>query len=258
LEKEAFLRTVGRTMQPDFKLTSATTGTVYWIYLAGETAPGPARRAVLFMDGDMQFDAAVAAYADGRKKKAIEPLLLAGVGYGAGYTKSGNRRMRDYTPTAMAGEAGTGGADGFLGFLTGELWPELARRLPLREDGRGLAGHSLGSLAVLHALLQPQPFFTRGLASAPSIWFDDRSILRLAAAHRERHEQLPARLFLDVGAEDTPSMTGDLQLLEQQLTTRPYRELEWTSRVFPGKDHFNVLPTAFGAGLSWLYPGEAG
>jgi predicted alpha/beta superfamily hydrolase len=211
--------------------------------------------AVLFMDGDDQFRYAVAAYHELAARASLPPpLLLVGVGYGAGYRKSANKRMRDYTPTAMPGEAGAGGADVFLRFLQDTLWPELARRYPLRHDVRGIAGHSLGSLLALHALFQPRPFFSRALISSPSIWFDDRSILRLAANLRDHQAALPARAFLSVGEVDTPSMTGDLDLLEQQLAARPFSQLDLTFRRYPGLDHYNVLPAAFADGLKTLFP----
>ncbi len=95
---------------------------------------------VLFMDGDDQFRFAVAAYRELRAANRVPPLLLAGVGYGASYTKPGNKRIRDYTPTSLATEPESGGADAFLAFLTDTLWPELARRFPLRADERGSAG----------------------------------------------------------------------------------------------------------------------
>jgi uncharacterized protein len=208
---------------------------------------------VVFMDGDDQFRFAAAAYAALRAEAGVPPLLLVGVGYGASYTKPGNRRLRDYTPTPLATEPASGGAEAFLAFLTGTLWPELARRHPLRDDVRGIAGHSLGSLLALHALFQRRPFFNRVLASAPSLFWDDRALLCAAGRLQRTDVALPARLFLTVGENDTPSMTGDLDLLEAQLTAQPFPQLEVISRRFPGRDHYNVLPDAFREGLRRLF-----
>ena len=229
--------------------------TDYHIYLvvpeeSREPGPWPA---VVFMDGDDQFRYAVEAYRTLRAGSRVQPLLLAGVGYGASYTRPGNRRIRDYTPTAVATEPGSGGADTFLGFLAETLWPELTRRHPLREDVRGIAGHSLGSLLALHALFQRRPFFNRFLASAPSLFWDDRALLCHASRLQRTGAALPARLFLGVGAGDTPSMQGDLEMLESQLAARPFPQLEIRSRRFLRRDHYNVLPDAFRAGLQWLF-----
>jgi hypothetical protein len=239
----------------DFVLPSPQTGTDYSIFvaapeLAREPGPWPA---IAFMDGDDQFKYAVAAYRAARDTGEVPPLLLVGVGYGASYTKPGNQRLRDYTPTALATEPGSGGADGFVAFLADTLWPELAKRHPVSDDQRGLAGHSLGSLLVLLALFQRKPRFNRFLASAPSLWWDERSVLRLAVARRDATGELPARLFLGVGTEDTPSMTGDLALLEAQLAERPFKALEILSQRFAGRDHYNVLPESFRAGLHALF-----
>jgi predicted alpha/beta superfamily hydrolase len=241
---------------PDFTLRSPETGTDYRIHVAAPDAarePGP-WPAVLFMDGDDQFPFAVKAYQAARAAGEVEPLLLAGVGYGASYTKPANRRLRDYTSTAPATETGSGGAGAFVAFLAGTLLPELAQRHPLRAGSHGIAGHSLGSLAVLHALWQPRPAFARFLASAPSLWWDDRAPLTQALRRQQTGEPIPARLFLCVGVDDTPSMTGDLALLERQLAATPVPQLEVVSRHFSGRDHYNVLPDAFRTGLGVLFP----
>ena len=240
---------------PSFTVTSPRTGTEYRVYF---TAPDVTREpgpwpAVVFMDGDDQFRFAVEAYQTLRKANLVPPLLLVGLGYGASYTKPGNRRLRDYTPTALATEPDSGGADIFLKFLAETLWPGLEARHPVRPDLRGIAGHSLGSLLVLHALFQRKLFFSRFLASAPSLWWDDRALLGQADRLQHTSVSLPARLFLAVGENDTPSMTGDLEMLENQLAARPFPKLEVISRQFSGRDHYNVLPDSFAEGLMRLY-----
>lgn len=206
------------------------------------------------MDGDDQFAAATAAFDELRAANRVDALWLVGVGYGASYTGKRNRRGRDYTPVPHSDEPTSGGGDAFLQFLTGTLWAELNRRLPVDTDQRGIAGHSLGSLLVLHALFQPQPFFTHYLASAPSIWWADRAILDQAGRRRAAHASLPAQLVLSVGEDDSDSMTGDLALLEAQLAARPFANLRVTSQRFASRNHYDVLPDAFRAGLEALFP----
>ena len=241
-------------MKPAFTLHSPQTGTDYAVYVEapeGKDAAGP-WPTFLFMDGDDQFSAAVAAYHAARGAGTVGPVLLIGVGYGASYARPANKRGRDYTATAHSDEPTSGGAANFTAFLTKTLWPELARRYPVDDRQRGIAGHSLGSLLVLYALWQEPLFFSHYLASAPSIWWDDRSMLKLAGQRQTHNPALNARLFLSVGEEDSASMTGDLSLLEQQLSARPFSGLDITLRRFAHKNHFNVLPDAFRAGLTSL------
>jgi len=204
------------------------------------------------MDGDYFFDAAVDAARSLREASKIPPTAIIGVGYGAGFGSRGNFRGRDYTPTASAEEPSSGGADRFLAYLSNTLWPELARRHPLVETGRTIAGHSLGSLLALHALFQPKPFFSRALASAPSIWWDNRSLLGLISGLRDRQQELAGSLYLGVGEYDSPSMLGDLGLLEKQLEARPFEGLRVVSERFPGRDHYDVVTDSVRAGLASL------
>jgi predicted alpha/beta superfamily hydrolase len=232
---------------------SSETQSEYHIYVdEPPTAAKGGSPAVLVMDGDFFFDAAARAARDLSQAGRIPPTVVIGVGYGAGFGKPGNHRGRDYTPTASPDEPSSGGAGRFLGYLTGTLWPELAKRYRLRAEGHAIAGHSLGSLLVLHALFQPQPFFDLALASAPSIWWDNRSILGSISRLRDRRASLDGSLYLGVGENDSPSMSSDLGLLEKLLKDRPFNGLRVFSEVFPDHDHFDVIPFAMSAGLASL------
>jgi predicted alpha/beta superfamily hydrolase len=240
-------------MKPAFSLPSPT-GTTYCIYV--ETARGLPRRplpVILFLDGDNQFRAAVAAYRALRRRGEISPLLMVGVGYGASYGQPANRRARDYSPVRHPGIPEGGEADAFLRFVTRTLQPELRRRYCIDPKVRGIAGHSLGSLLVLHALFRSPPAFTHHLASAPAIWWGHRAILRFAARRRARSIRLPARLFLCCGGRDSASMRDDLGRLVAQLADKSFAGLDTTLRGFPRHTHFNVLRVAFQAGLKALF-----
>jgi hypothetical protein len=89
------------------------------------------------------------------------------------------------------------------------------------------------------------------------LWWDDRALIGAAQRLQQTGATLPAKVFLSSGADDSPSMTGDLTLLEKQLEARPFPELEVISRRFAGRDHYNVLPEAFRTGLGVLF-GPAG
>jgi len=243
-------------MKPTFTLHSLETGTTYFLLVEapGESeGPGP-WPVVLFMDGDDQFSTAISAYREARADRSVSPLILVGVGYGASYAKPANKRGRDYTPTPHTDEPTSGGAAPFLDFLTKTLWPALQARYRVDPNRRGIAGHSLGSLLVLHALWRQPPFFSDYLASAPSLWWDNRRILEFARERQADDRPLDARLFLSVGDEDSASMTGDFGLLEQQLEANPIPGLAVTTRRFARRDHFNVLAEAFRIGLATLFP----
>ncbi len=178
---------------------------------------------------------------------------MIGIGYGKPFGDRGNRRGRDYTPTAANEEPDSGGAAAFLDHLSMSLWPELLERLPIARNRSALAGHSLSALFVLYALVQSQPPFHRAIAGAPSIWWDQRSLLAHLARVRDTQASLSAELYIGVGADETPSMLGDLALLDQQLAARPFAGLRLTTQHFPKRDHYNVVPELFAGGLRALF-----
>ena len=208
---------------PAFISRSAELDTDYAVYVrAPEASAGPGPwPALIFLDGDYSFDIAADVYRTLRKSGDIPPAVVVAVGYAKPFNDPGNRRGRDYTPTAAPEEPTSGGADRFLAHLTGSLWAELGRRYRLDKESSVLAGHSLSSLLALHALFQPLSFFRRVLAGAPSIWWDNRSFLTLLKRFRDQQASLPAHLFIGVGTEETASMIGDLLLMEKQLAERP-------------------------------------
>ena len=95
-------------------------------------------------------------------------------------------RNRDFTPThsltnqigkESSSLASSGGGDAFLKFLQEELVPRIDasyRTLPYRI----LAGHSLGGLLAIHALLAAPAAFQGILAMDPSLWWDNQIVVR--------------------------------------------------------------------------------
>ncbi|MEZ0217104.1 MAG: alpha/beta hydrolase [Rariglobus sp.] len=239
--------------QPAFHLDALSTRYSIYIDAPAVFLPGP-WPVLLCLDGDDQFPLLREARASlVSTHPALASLLLVGIGYGASYQEPGNRRTRDYTSVPIEGAPDGGGADAFLDFLKTTLWPELARRYPIHPDIRGIAGHSLGALFALHALFKPAPFFNRILASAPSIWWGDCILLQQAADLRAAQATLPARAYLSVGLRDSTSMVTDLDLLESQLSARPFTNLVLHHERFPKKNHFNSINPGFRGGLTALF-----
>lgn len=235
------------------RLTSATLATEYLLQVVA-LGDGPRRRLVLVLDGDDQFEAAHEAAQPLVEAGLTPPLLLVGVGYGGGYRSARNRRGRDYTPTRMSSEPSeTGGAAAFHAFLGRELIPALAANYTFEADDLTVIGHSLGGLFVLYAAAVGGFGFRRFLAGSPSIWWDDRSILAAFSPDRMRTRPNPVQLFLSVGEDDTPSMTGDLTLLRQQLEQAPPEGLVFHEERFTSLDHYTALPRGFECGLRWLF-----
>jgi predicted alpha/beta superfamily hydrolase len=223
---------------------------------AGHADPLPV---IVVVDGDYMFEPLVDAAKKLQRENKIPRVLLVGIGYGKPFGNPLNKRGRDYTPSAGEDEPESGGAQSFFQHLTGALWEDLARRHPFRTGLRVIAGHSLGGLFALHAFFQSRPFFDSAIVGAPSLWWNNHRYFAQFAQFRATHPSFAAaparqdaahtRLFLGIGAKDTDSMTADLSRFERQLAESPWPGPEIISRIFPGHDHYNVLPRLFHDGL---------
>ena len=138
---------------------------------------------------------------------AIEPLIIVGI------YNTGEHRVDEYTPTAE-GDKGRGGhADDYGRMLIEELKPFIDttyNTLPSAAS-TALGGSSLGGLVTMHLGLRYPTAFSRLAVMSPSVWWDDRVLLREVEALPGK---LPQRIWLDAGTaegEDTLVNTRDLR-----------------------------------------------
>ncbi len=255
-------------------LASKQVGDEFKLFVA-RTAPDdplPPQHVLVVTDAQLQYGAAV-EMARLYRLEQVPPLLVVGIGYRAKYFgETIERRRRDLTP--VPGEEGGGGAPAFLAFLADELKPHLAERYRVAAADYTLFGNSLGGLFATWALLtRPQVFGRYGIGS-PSYWWGDRAILETEAAYAAAHDDLPARVFIGIGAMENPAgdlhaakwlpeekraaayaeteadtidMVADVALMVSRLERRHYPSLELERRTHADEYH----ATAQWLNLSW-------
>ncbi|GJD65676.1 Ferri-bacillibactin esterase BesA [Methylobacterium frigidaeris] len=159
---------------------------------------------------------------------------------------------------------GRRGVNAFLDFLTGELAPMVEARFGLSAQRRSLFGHSLGGLFVLRTVLNRPSAFAAYAAASPSLWFDDRALLRARDAAR-----LPqaVRLMIAVGAlEQSPAqaarpgedgigeraMVANARVVADCLRDPAGAGPDIRVHVFEDENHASVVPVALGRALPFL------
>jgi predicted alpha/beta superfamily hydrolase len=218
----------------------------------------------------------------------LPPTLVVGIGYrGTRMSEIGPQRQRDFTPTvSMRGGGHTqdpaqmAGADRFLAFITDELMPWAAERYGADTGDSTLYGASFGGLFATHVLFSEPAAFRRYGIGSPSYWWDDGVMFAREERYAETHDDLPARVFVSVGAyenpagvrhsidqlpaerrakaeaeeaaDPTPDMVEQAERMVRQLETRRYPSLEIGFDVFPGETHASVAPLNISRSLRWL------
>ncbi|MBS1703930.1 MAG: alpha/beta hydrolase [Armatimonadetes bacterium] len=173
----------------------------------------------------------------------IEPLIIVGI------DNAGMERANEYLPTKFKwnnSEIG-GKADLYGRMITDEIMPIINERYRTKTgpDNTGLIGSSFGGVATCYlGATHPEIFGRLGVVS-PSVWVDDRILLKLIKP-TERRVRRP-RVWIDIGGKegaDAVRDTRDLYDVYVQNGWKPrtdvvlyieqnaeHNELAWSRRI---------------------------
>ncbi len=205
-------------------------------------------------------------------RNKLPEMILVAIAYPGGgddmETYKRNRK-RDYTPSFQPvstaedadGEQEQGGAVRFRNFIADNVIPYVASKFPASAD-RTFVGHSFGGLFGTYVLLTEPELFKRYVIVSPSLWFNNRMILRVekqTAARRQVDRRVERRVFFAIGSLETRAEVGapmvdELKQFYRKLATRPEPGLEMTLRVYPDENHSSIFPSAITGGLLAVFP----
>jgi predicted alpha/beta superfamily hydrolase len=227
-----------------------------------DTAKDTARRyPVLYLhDGQNLFDA-VHAGMEWQVDETAERLIRSGaigpmIVVGVASAGSSDLRKDEYTPTYVEFKRedgvvlkGGGKADLYGRLLVEELKPFIDRTYRTRPEAAAtsLGGSSFGGLVTLYlGLKYPQIFGGTLLAVSPSVWWDDRVILKTVAALPARTGQ---RIWVDIGTAEGDDDVADTRRLRDALVAKGWKlgvdlayveaegaahdEIAWAERMEP-------------------------
>ncbi len=178
----------------------------------------------------------------------VAPLVIVGV------ANAGVQRMAEYTPTP---DRRLGGGKGrlYARLLVEEVIPLIRREYRILQgpEQMGIAGSSLGGLISLAIALRYSRVFHQVGVVSPSLWWDDRSILKDV---RTLSEHLPLRIWLDMGAAEGLQHVRDANLMHHLLQARGWKDgVDLQYRLYPGALHNEeAWASRFGEMLRFLFP----
>ncbi len=146
----------------------------------------------------------------------IEPIIIVAVG------NAGRDRIDEYTPTRDSAHDAGGLADRYGRMMVFEIKPFIDRLYRTRQGATdtGMAGSSLGGLLTLHLGLEYPTVFGKLALLSPSVWWDDRWIIRQLAEQNEQRQSL--KVWLDVGTGETRMLKG-ARLLHRMLLRKGWQ-----------------------------------
>ena len=272
-----------------FDMTSEVNGRTYRVFVFKPDAPAPPEGYPLFLvtDANMTFPIAATLGTTHGFFGGKAPLVV-GVGYPADDPVTPFlMRNRDLTPPTPVSALKAnpmfpppkaedyGGSDAFRRFLIEELRPLIAQSYPVDPANQALYGHSLGGLFALEVLFRHPESFRTYVASSPSVWWNNCSLLEHEPAFSRKIQAGAAspRVLILVGAREqeipekpVPGMTPDQveALMREARMVDNARELAarlaavtgndgYTAEfhAFDGEEHMSVMAASISRGLTF-------
>jgi uncharacterized protein len=172
-------------------------------------------------------------------------------------------RTRDLSPTHVkttvaGGDSAlqfptSGGGDKFLKFIETELIPDIEKRYRV-QPYRILAGHSLGGLFTIHAMVSRPELFHSYIAVSPALQWDNQVAVKRAEDFFKARKEWQATLFMSLGHEPGPIEDGFYQL-KQVLEKNQTKGFEWAAQVLDDEDHGSVVMRSHYLGMRKVFDG---
>ena len=183
----------------------------------------------------------------------ISDLIVVGV--------TNTDRTRDLTPAkSSAKNAGgelqfptSGGADNFLKFFETELIPEIEKEYRV-QPYRIFAGHSLGGLFAIHAMITKPGLFNAYIAVSPSLQWENNDEMKRVEAFLKNQKESKVTLFASIGNE--PGPIGDaFDKFKDMLAKSSIKGFDWQAERMADEDHGSVVLRSHYFGLRKVYDG---
>lgn len=209
---------------------------------------------VLYLtDGDAHIGHTASTIEFLSRNGRMSPMIIVGI--------TNTDRTRDLTPVKATAKnpqgalqfPTSGGADNFLKFIETELMPEVEKRYRVKPY-RVLAGHSLGGLFAVHAMMARPGLFNSYVAVSPSLQWEDKEALKRAEVFFGKQKELNSTLFVSLGNE--PGAIGEsFDSFRQLLEKTNIKDFQWQAERMADEDHGSVVMRSHYAGLRKIYDG---
>jgi len=152
----------------------------------------------------------------------VRPVIVVGI--------ENTERRRDMTgPTLVESDRKiaprVGGSGPFRAFIREELMPEIRRRV--RTNGKNaIIGESLAGLFVVETFFVEPGLFDTHIAVSPSLWWNDRALVRASEAWMKAHANVRGTLVLARAGDD--DIGESIATLGATLRTSAPRGLTWS------------------------------
>jgi uncharacterized protein len=191
--------------------------------------------------------------------KEIKEIIIVGISYGQGLSEWWNKRARDYTHcndtiVTKGRFKNTGGADNFLEFMQNELFPEVNKNYRTIRDSSFICGSSFGGMLCTYVLFKKPEMFRGYIIAAPTLVWNNRSLLKLEIEYSGNHKELKKTVFIADGTHGDPVWTDNpTDVFISNVKNHNYNGLVFIPQYFEEETHISVFPAALTSGLKTMF-----
>ncbi|MGN6601545.1 MAG: alpha/beta hydrolase-fold protein [Ginsengibacter sp.] len=233
-----------------------------WIHVPESYNAGiyaPQRYPVVYLlDGDAHFfsvEGMIHQLSTVNENTVVPEMIVVGI--------PNTDRTRDLTPTHVDAappfldsnaSKTSGGGEKFISFIEKELMSHIDSLYPT-EPYKILIGHSFGGLTVINTLINHPDMFNAYIAIDPSMWWDQRKLLKQSKSVLANHNYKGKALFLAIAntmspgmntttvKKDTSAVTAHIRsILELNKYLKYYKKdgLNYKSKYYKDDNHGSV------------------
>jgi uncharacterized protein len=241
-----------------FDVVSGLNGQTYRIMVATPHAADPTRAyPVLYvLDGNQYFGTACEALNRQSALRDVAPAIVVGIGYPTDDPQEVfRRRAFDLTPSPSKAEGKHGGGDTFLRVVEGDVKPFVQARYKVDVANRIIWGQSIAGLMLLRQLFRNPAAYSTYILSSPSIWWNDREVLRdeETFAMAIRNSNLKLKVLI-TSASDEQYRGNDPTLLAEETERMVDNASELADRLAVLKPQVTVARVIFEGELHSTVP----
>ncbi len=190
--------------------------------------------------------------------RIIPPMIVVGI--------INKDRKKDLTPTKSiinyegktdSGYSTSGGNEHFFQFMQTELMPYMDKNYKVGPY-KIFAGHSFGGITTINCMLTHPDMFNAYIAISPSLWWDNKYILKLTESKWSKSVSLNKKFFYSTGNEginEPNSFHTDILKLDSLMIKRAPKKLLYKYKSYPEESHMSIPIVAYYDALRFIYKG---
>lgn len=236
---------------------------------------------IYYLDAWFISDVVTGSYNILNRCEYVESVVLIGISIEGNEFEFNKQRIMDFTPTkykmsdkmkalvsagnypiiksgaeenaALMNSETTGGADEFIEFLSGKLFPFIESKYPNLKKRKGFLGHSLGGLFGTYLIQKKPTLIDDYILISGSLDWNENELLKEDLFDEFKNLTKLKQLYLTYGKSEIERTTKSNETFNTIIENLEKDNLNYIMKVYEEANHHSILSRAIYDGLLFIY-----